>query len=749
MTGIAFFRGLFNSSAILLFGTLIFLSATPKVALPEVARLRGFALRSSALFSVLCLVAAAGFLLTKTAELNGGAIAVLDPRGWQNIASTRFGRVWIARGLVALALAGFLVGKTSLRRPVDATPARTRPLFLVAASVLAGVGLALGALAGHGAALEPRWPFIALHMVHLLAAGAWVGGLPALILTLSRARSCKGNQSSEFAADSLARFSPLASVMVALIVSSGLVLTYWFTSLAPAHVDLRLTWPDPIKLALLAPLVAVAWHVRWRLFPLPPRAGGDTVARSPNWLIVALLSVLALLLLFIARASLPPLIGTLYGRLILAKGGILLLILLLAGHVRWYFLPRLLNRDGAEIAPISRWVIVECLLGLVIVVLGSVAAETTPAAHEQIAWPLAFRISLEANWDDPAVRQEVYLGAAMTFLGALWGMIGWIKAPLLRSRMQPEALTTWGAGITIAVGLLVALPPIVIPAYPDTYRRSSVPFEAASIVNGIAVYRANCVPCHGESGRGDGPLGKGLSTRPANLTEPHTALHTGGDIFWWLTHGIPGKPMPGFSASIPEEARWDVINFLRALSAGYQARIIGEQVVPNRPWLGAPDFSFSDKRTDAARLSDLRGKKTVLLVIFSWPNSRARLEALRDRAATLSALGVEIIAAPGDEIAAKALDSGALESFLFSVIAGGSIDVASAYALLGRTLRNAGEDVSGLRSSHCEFLIDRSGYIRARWNEPLDARSSTQLETQIVLLNREAKVFSPPDDHMH
>ena len=749
MTEVAFFRCLYNGAAILLFGTLIFLSVTPMGDWSDAARVRGLALRCSASFSLLCLVAAAGFLIAKAAELNGGAMALLDPSGWQNIASTRFGRVWSARGLIALTLAALLLAVVLRGRSVDATGERTRRSFLISASVLTGVGLALGALAGHGAALEPRWPFIALHSVHLLAAGAWVGGLPALILVLSRARSSAGEQSCEFAAHSLTRFSALASAMVALIVTSGLVLAYWFTSVAPAHVSLFLAWPDAIELALLAPLVAVAWQLRWRLFPLPQRTDGESSARSPNWLFVALLSVLTLLLLHFARASLPPLIGTRYGLLILAKGGTMLFILLLAGHVRWFFLPRLSSGNGARFASISPWVIGECLLGLIVVLLGSVAAETTPAAHEQIVWPFAYRFSLEANWDSPAARQQVYLGAALTFIGAVWGMTGWIKAPLLRRRMQPRAWAARGAAITSAVGLLVALPPIVVAAYPDTYRRSSVPFDAASIVNGIAVYRANCVSCHGDSGRGDGPLATGLSSQPANLTEPHTALHTSGDIFWWLTHGIPGKAMPGFSASLPEEARWDVINFLRALSGGYRARILGEQVVPGRSWLGAPDFSLADKHTDAARLSELRGKKTVLLVVFSWPHSRARLEALRDRATKLSALGVEIVAAPGDEHAAKALDNGALESFPFSMPAGGSIDVANAYALFERTLLNPGEEISGVRSSHSEFLIDRSGYIRARWNEPFAASPETQLETQISLLNRETQVLTPFDDHMH
>jgi putative copper resistance protein D len=60
------------------------------------------------------------------------------------------------------------------------------------------------------------------------------------------------------------------------------------------------------------------------------------------------------------------------------------------------------------------------------------------------------------------------------------------------------------------------------------------------------------------------------------LTAKHSADHTAGDLFWWLTHGVKKDgaltPMPGFGASLEEEERWDMINFLRTLSAAERAR---------------------------------------------------------------------------------------------------------------------------------------------------------------------------------
>ena len=48
---------------------------------------------------------------------------------------------------------------------------------------------------------------------------------------------------------------------------------------------------------------------------------------------------------------------------------------------------------------------------------------------------------------------------------------------------------------------------------------------------------------------GDGPGARGLAKPPADLTARHTADHTAGDLYWWLTHGIATGPMPAFGGT--------------------------------------------------------------------------------------------------------------------------------------------------------------------------------------------------------
>jgi mono/diheme cytochrome c family protein len=52
------------------------------------------------------------------------------------------------------------------------------------------------------------------------------------------------------------------------------------------------------------------------------------------------------------------------------------------------------------------------------------------------------------------------------------------------------------------------------------------PQENGRTVTGAALYQTHCASCHGDSGRGDGPVGAALRTPPADLTA--LARHNGG-----------------------------------------------------------------------------------------------------------------------------------------------------------------------------------------------------------------------------
>ena len=89
----------------------------------------------------------------------------------------------------------------------------------------------------------------------------------------------------------------------------------------------------------------------------------------------------------------------------------------------------------------------------------------------------------------------------------------------------------------------------------------------ATVARGRGVYLERCAPCHGIGGRGDGPLSAALDPRPADLVL-HAPQHTDGELYFFVSRGVPGTAMPVWREALTETQRWEVVAYLRALSAG-------------------------------------------------------------------------------------------------------------------------------------------------------------------------------------
>ncbi len=423
-------------------------------------------------------------------------------------------------------------------------------------------------------------------------------------------------------------------------------------------------------------------------------------------------------LAFVADAG--DLLGTRYGLLLCAKLALLAGALVIADALRRKLLPQL---DAAGLRAVCfEWgaskVRHEWLLALIILVLGATLAQTTPALHDEAHWWLPFRLSLEATWIDSNARIAVLLGLALSLFAVV----------LLALRARHDAGALRGFLVAQAImGLAIVTWGLSVPAFPDTFARPPVPYLSLSIESGRSAFEANCTACHGPGGLGDGPLARTLRRPPANLSQPHTALHTPGDMYWWITHGMPSGPMPGFATVLDDEQRWDVVNFLRVFSQGFQARVLGPRIVKGRPWLGAPDFYYDAADGSGAQMKDLRGAQAALVVFTASddPRSAARLETLRNQADPS-----------------------------FVLIAPQGEDVWQAYQFLTRTLADRGApDRVGMPRRHVEFLVDRFGYVRARWIPTEDPApweaGSFDAHAQVAELSSEPQILPPPELHLH
>ncbi len=413
----------------------------------------------------------------------------------------------------------------------------------------------------------------------------------------------------------------------------------------------------------------------------PPRAAA-TAARwfSPlGQASIAALVVSAAIQGWVLVASIPGLVGTAYGWLVVVKLVLFGVLFGFAWFNRYRFAPALLCDDPERARRILvRSITVQTGFAVAIIVAAVILSGLPPAMHLQALWPFSRRLSLAAVQEDADFRREVLL-AGLALAAAVAVLI--LSLLLRRFRILAVAglaIVAWFA--TPHFDLLLA------EAYPTSFYHSPTGFTAASIEGGSALFAQNCTSCHGQNGAGDGPLAKTLAVPPADLTAAHLWMHADGELFWWLSHGMftpeGQQVMPGFAARLDEDSRWALIDYIRAHNAGSAKRATGDWPHP----LHAADFGI-ECASHTLKLSDLRGRfvRLVFGVVPALPPS------LRD-------VDTVIVAPPKGENPAGACIAR-------------DETIPLAYAILTGAAPNT---VTGL-----QVLIDADGWLRA--TEPAQA----------------------------
>ncbi|MBX9853444.1 MAG: cytochrome c [Cytophagaceae bacterium] len=90
------------------------------------------------------------------------------------------------------------------------------------------------------------------------------------------------------------------------------------------------------------------------------------------------------------------------------------------------------------------------------------------------------------------------------------------------------------------------------------------PFDTSVVKQGEVLYKKFCMHCHGETGQGDGEVGKKLGGVPQYNSQRLKGVSE-GYIFHVITHG---KGRMGPHASIvSQEERWKIVRYVQTLQA--------------------------------------------------------------------------------------------------------------------------------------------------------------------------------------
>jgi putative copper resistance protein D len=210
----------------------------------------------------LALISGAAWLVLTAAAMSGLPAAQVFGGGvlWTVLTQTVFGRDWLVRLVLACALAATLPPLLSPRghKSPWLEPAAVG-LAAAFAGALAWSGHAAGGL-GSEALLHP-----AADMLHLIAAAAWVGALPPLIVLFAAVDA--DDASLAMARTATARFSMLGIVSVGTLLATGIVNTFYLVGSVRALYGTDYGRLLLIKIALFVAMVAIAAVNRFLLTP--------------------------------------------------------------------------------------------------------------------------------------------------------------------------------------------------------------------------------------------------------------------------------------------------------------------------------------------------------------------------------------------------------------------------------------------------------------------------------------------------
>ena len=189
-----------------------------------------------------------------------------------------------------------------------------------------------------------------------------------------------------------------------------------------------------------------------------------------------------------------------------------------------------------------------------------------PAANEQA--PAVRRLAATAQLGAQEYRAGVQNGRVVAKAEIEEARLFLAEARRSATLLPPDVGRSTARALDDIVGLVAAT------ADPDTVQArvialttslsqrlgislEDIPAETPSLARGAQVFRESCASCHGDLGRGDGPMAAGLDPKPANLTDGAALADASPlDFYRRVTIGVVGTAMPAFEGRLSTDDRW-------------------------------------------------------------------------------------------------------------------------------------------------------------------------------------------------